>query len=147
MTNVIIFSHAYRHRLLPPTVHLIRAFGLSPGHSWPLPFRPVKNSSPMKNRKGAFLWFSHRRLYAPCCFHDYFFLISAIYASFVPRSPYLSTWITPGLRDSDRIACMRCLNCASLNFGAQPHIIMCMQARKLFRASEPIKGLKKESHM
>lgn len=146
VTNLIIFSQACCHRLLAPTVHFTSLQSLS-GAQPAITMQTCEELIANEEQKRCLFMAQPQ---APICssllpwlFFSYFSYL----CFFCSSSSYLSTWITPGLRDSDRIACMRCLNCAALNFGARPHIIMCMRARKLFRASEPIKGLKEESHM
>lgn len=73
-----------------------------------------------------------------CCFH----VFPSYSCCFCSSSSYLSTLITPALKHSDRIACMRCLNCASVNtlcIAAHNHVHV---SKKFFTASQPIKGLK-----
>lgn len=91
--------------------------------------------------QSVFIWLSHRPLSGLSC-------LSFTRFCFCSPSLYLSTWITPALEHTDRIACMRCLNRASLAFSA-PSPTSCNDVHvSKENCSEPqsqLRSLKQES--
>lgn len=133
VTNLITFSYVL---LRTPTSHSSLAFSVSAGFSqWCANshWQTKQSEKPETifiqfSRSVCRRWCGLYHLYASWMLSSFTVLIFCG-CCFCSLLSYLSTWITPVFKESDRIACMRCLLSNSVNFCLLPYIIMCTGAR------------------
>lgn len=121
MTDVIISSHVCNHKLLPPTAHLPSVSPQDTASSSHVPQRWINSQW-----RSVFIWLSHRRLYAPLCFHICFLHISA--SAFVLRRSICQPESHQHSKKLTELHVWGVWAVLLWVFGAQPHVIMCMWA-------------------